>query len=128
MKYPFQPKSTAYLEPGQFWAIPLDDGKYACGIVLARLKYQGKVDARLFLAGLLDWFGKDEPLPENLEKSKILKRGAAHIKTILMTGGEIIGKTENPFVSSGTIEMTDDIVRMGYQVLKVVAEGKNRNS
>src|SRR5262249_10570900 len=33
--YPFVPRSTAYLRPGQFWAIPLSDGRFACGRVLA---------------------------------------------------------------------------------------------
>ena len=32
--YPFRPKSTAELEAGQFWSIPLPDGRFACGRVL----------------------------------------------------------------------------------------------
>ncbi|WP_104434997.1 Imm26 family immunity protein [Kineococcus xinjiangensis] len=33
--YPFQPRSTSYLQPGDFWAVPLSDSRFACGRVLA---------------------------------------------------------------------------------------------
>jgi hypothetical protein len=33
--YPFVAKSTANLEPGQHWSIPLTGGRFGCGIVLA---------------------------------------------------------------------------------------------
>lgn len=29
--YPFEPKSIAYLRAGQFWAVPLSDGRFGCG-------------------------------------------------------------------------------------------------
>jgi hypothetical protein len=32
--YPFVPRSNAKFRPGQFWAIPLPDGRFACGRVL----------------------------------------------------------------------------------------------
>ena len=34
-EYPFEPKSNAHLLPGQFWGVPLSDGRWACGRVLA---------------------------------------------------------------------------------------------
>jgi hypothetical protein len=30
-EYPFEPKSNAYLLPGQFWGVPLSDRGWACG-------------------------------------------------------------------------------------------------
>jgi len=58
IKYPFQPKSTAHLRPGQFWAVPLHrpgfldyPGWYGCGLVLDVVEKS----RRWFLAGLLDW-------------------------------------------------------------------------
>jgi hypothetical protein len=33
--YPFVPRTNATLVPGQFWSIPLTDGRFACGRVLA---------------------------------------------------------------------------------------------
>ena len=34
-KYPFEPRSNVHLRPGQFWGVPLSDGRWACGRVLA---------------------------------------------------------------------------------------------
>src|SRR6266700_932410 len=34
-EYPFEPKSNTHLLPGQFWGVPLSDGRWACGRVLA---------------------------------------------------------------------------------------------
>ncbi|HZP14788.1 MAG TPA: hypothetical protein VFA96_03115 [Nocardioides sp.] len=34
-EYPFEPKSNTYLVSGQFWGVPLSDGRWACGRVLA---------------------------------------------------------------------------------------------
>ena len=122
MKYPFEPKSTTHLEPGQFWAIPLSNGYYACGVVLAKLSESGKIESRSFLAALIDWSGKDKPSSEDIKNKEILKKGAAHIKTIQLTGGEIIGKTEFNSLPENPKEYTDDIVTMGYGVLEKVAE------
>ena len=32
--YPLVPKTTAHLRPGQFWSIPMADGRFGCGRVL----------------------------------------------------------------------------------------------
>src|SRR5258705_838794 len=32
--YPLIPKTTAHLRPGQFWSIPMADGRFGCGRVL----------------------------------------------------------------------------------------------
>jgi hypothetical protein len=34
-KYPFEPKSNTHHLPGQFWGVPLSDGRWAYGRVLA---------------------------------------------------------------------------------------------
>ncbi|EKO87041.1 hypothetical protein LEP1GSC020_0876 [Leptospira interrogans serovar Grippotyphosa str. 2006006986] len=47
VKYPFVPKSNRSLIPGQFWAIPLNNGKFACGRVIAVHPFETK----MFLAG-----------------------------------------------------------------------------
>lgn len=88
-KYPFVPKSTKSLIPGQFWAVPLSDGTFACGRVIA-LK-SGRYSARAFLAGLLDWHGSKPPTEEDIVGRKTLRQGHAHIKTIVETGGFILG-------------------------------------
>lgn len=122
MNYPFTPKSTSYLEPGQFWAIPLSNGNYACGVVLSKLSNGKKIENRVFLAALIDWNGANEPVPKKIENAKFIKIGAAHIKAIQSMGGGIIGKAEISDLPENPTEYTDDIVTMGYGVLEKVAE------
>ena len=91
MEYPFRPKSTKHLIPGQFWAIPVQDRGFACGRVIALSHRNGKQDTRLFLAGLLDWSGGSLPDSVSIAGSKTIAQGQAHIKTILESGGTILG-------------------------------------
>ncbi len=122
MKYPFTPKSTSYIEPGQIWAIPLSNGKYACGVVLAKLIFQGKIESRSFYAGLLDWCSSKPPEPTSLNKNSFIKKGALHVKAISNVNSAIIGKVDFKGLPKNPSEYTDDIVTMGYNVLSVVAE------
>ena len=92
--YPFVPKSNRYLAAGQFWAIPLSNGRFACGRVLDVPRVDDlhvPVNTRMFLAGLLDWVGTEPPSGERLAESGVFDQGFAHIKAILTTGGEILG-------------------------------------
>ena len=40
-EYPFVPKSNRWLEPGQFWGVPLRSGRHACGRVLLSPGWRG---------------------------------------------------------------------------------------
>ena len=89
--YPFVPRSTATLLPGQFWAIPLSDGSFACGRVI-ELKAADQVGARrLFLAGVMDWHGEEAPTFDSIAGTQCLAQGNAHLKVITENGGAIIG-------------------------------------
>lgn len=92
IEYPFTPKSNALLRPGQFWAVPLSDGRFACGRVLelppADYEYGRDVT---FFAAIMDWASKKPPSAESIAGTRILEQGKAHIKTILATGGQILG-------------------------------------
>ncbi len=93
-RYPFVPKSNAYLRAGQFWAVPLSDGRSACGRVLDVPLLEDPhvpVNSRMFLAGLLDWVGPRRPTDESIGGARLIAQGFAHIKAILTTGGEILG-------------------------------------
>jgi Immunity protein 26 len=93
LEYPFKPKTNSYLRPGQFWAIPLSSGQYACGRVI-ELMPNGEIGSRTsFLAGLMDWVGENPPVAEDLIGCKTIKQGSVHIKTIHETGldGMILG-------------------------------------
>lgn len=84
---PFTPKSTAYVRAGDFWGIPLRRGGwYACGRVL-RLG-DSRVDLTI---GLLDWCEPTPPTTDNIAGARVLDYGSAHIKTIGLTGGALLG-------------------------------------
>jgi hypothetical protein len=91
MNYPFGPKSTATLEPGHFWSIPLDNGRFACGRVIQLRIENGMRDSRSFLAGLMDWRGRKPPTVERIAGCGVIDQGSAHIKTIQATGGQVLG-------------------------------------
>ena len=127
-KYPFIPKSTSYLERGQFWAVPLSNGKFCCGAVLHLLSRGNKTKTKVFHAGLLNWVGDKPPTENNVVGKEILHSGAVHIKAITENGSEIIGKI-NLEPDNEIIQYTDDIGTWGYKVINVLGEkyfGKSR--
>jgi hypothetical protein len=89
-KFPFIPKSSVMLELGDFWSIPLDCGLYACGRVIGRWPKEYKGSRTGFLAGLLDWSSKKPPTKKSIAGAPTIEQGGAHIKSILLTGGEIL--------------------------------------
>jgi hypothetical protein len=92
--YPFEPKSTAYLEPGQFWGVPLSDGRFACGRVLAVPREPDPfipVSSRIFLAGLHRWVGDAPPTSEDIAGAGLLAQGFVHIRAIREHGGSLLG-------------------------------------
>lgn len=98
MKYPFLPKSNRYLKPGQFWPIPLADGRYACGRVIDVVPpeepdpHVPNLGTRSFLAGLMDWVGDSPPEARDLEGAVLLDQGLAHIGAITVGDGCILGE------------------------------------
>jgi hypothetical protein len=102
IKYPFTPKSTAYLIPGQFWTIPLSNGKYACGRVIQVTDEEGyELYPKAFLAGLMDWIGDTPPTAESIAHRKVLQQYCINIKCITKIGSQILGIRE---LSLDTIE------------------------
>jgi hypothetical protein len=89
--YPFRPKSSASLAPGQFWAVPLAKGRFACGRVLQLGGSEVPIKTRAFFGGLQDWIGNDPPTRESIAGTRIAHFGVMHIKAITETGGEILG-------------------------------------
>ena len=94
--YPFEPKSIARLQAGQFWAVPLADGRHACGRVL---HVPGPADSlylnsRTFLAGLMDWSGPEPPTSEAIAGHRLLAQGRMHVAAIRDTGSLIIGQRD----------------------------------
>jgi hypothetical protein len=63
--YPFVPKSNRRPRPGQFWGIPLDDGRFAAGRVMAVPAF-GVTDRTGLVVGLMDWVGSAPPTEEDI--------------------------------------------------------------
>ena len=92
LRYPFTPKSTAQLSPGQFWAVPLKDGRFACGRVLQLGGSELPTKSRGFFGGLHSWIGSREPTSDDIAKAQFLAFGAMHIRAITEVGGKLLGE------------------------------------
>lgn len=126
-KYPFTPKSNAYLKPGQFWPIQLLNGHFGCGIVLDVPHNQLNNNKRMVHVGLLNWTNSSRPTVQELESIPltILDHGQAHIKTISTQDEEISGIINldknnliiEPVVDSRQYSPSSQVL-IGYQVLR----------
>jgi hypothetical protein len=97
--YPLIPKTNAQLSPGQFWSIPLADGRFGCGRVL-RVDRDKPIGGRTrFIGAILDWVGNSPPSPGAIAKSAVLAVGNAHVRLISFGGGAILG--ERPLSADG---------------------------
>ncbi len=151
-RYPFVPKSNRFLEAGQYWAVPLSDGRFACGRVLdvpREPDMHVPVGRMMFLAGLLDWAGVTPPTTQAIEGASLYAQGFAHIKAITTTGAAVLGCRDleadriapalwRSHVAGGTVWIYEGARRLhpvtaddrdlpvmstwGYSVLKVLAE------
>jgi hypothetical protein len=95
VRYPFEPKSTAHLEPGQFWGLPLSDGRFGCGRVLAVPRDADPfvpASTRIFLAGVHRWVGDAPPTGDDIAGAELLAQGFAHVRTIRENGGQVLGR------------------------------------
>jgi hypothetical protein len=94
--YPFEPKSIARMQAGQFWAVPLPDGRHACGRVLhvPRAGDSLYLNSRTFLAGLMEWSGSQPPTSDAIARRGILAQGRMHIAAIRDAGSLIIGQRD----------------------------------
>jgi len=79
--YPFVPKSNRYLKAGQFWALPLSDGTYGCGRLMAVPAFGAK-DRVGFVAGLAGWIGSEPPTEATIAGAPVLLQAKAHFETI----------------------------------------------
>lgn len=80
--YPFIPKTTSKVQVGDFWAIRLDDGRYAAGRVLQLL------DRVTVLGCILDWSSDKPPSVESIAGARIAEAGKMHLPLTVMDCGE----------------------------------------
>jgi hypothetical protein len=89
--YPFSPRSTAGLIPGEYWAVPLPDSRFACGRILQLNGSELPSKSRNFLAGLEDWIGDSPPTAADIAGKAIIASGIVHIRAITESGGAVLG-------------------------------------
>jgi hypothetical protein len=90
-EFPFVPKTTARLVPGHFWSIPLSDGRFGCGRVLALVPSGESGSRTVFVAGLLRWVDTQPPTLDSIAGAEVMQVGHAHVGTIGDGGGSIVG-------------------------------------
>jgi hypothetical protein len=120
-KYPLVPKSTSRLRRGQFWSIPLSDGRFGAGCVLGGLRRNNKKDARGFIAGVANWIGVNPPTEADLDGVGIYRHAFAHIKCITETGASIIGEANLEYGGIPEVAESLSISTWGYGVPVILA-------
>ena len=129
--FPHVPKSSKTLEVGDFWAIPLESGRFACGRVMGRWPAAYKGAKKGFLAALLDWTGSEHPTFESIAGAKVLIEGGSHIKAILEFGGQILGN--RPLELDGLepalyIEYPDNKIAQLWRGMEVLRPATNKET
>jgi len=113
--FPFSPKSNAKLCPGDFWALPLRDGSYACGVVL-QLPPAGTSGVKVsFLGGLLNWHSAEQPTLAKISNCRLIEQGVMHILAIQQSGKAILGNI--PLEANGIEPLeciNGNIIQKGY--------------
>jgi internalin A len=90
--YPLIPKTTTHLRPGQFWSIPMSDGRFGCGRVL-RTETGATTGGRTrFIGAILDWVGDSPPSSDAIAGSQPIAIGNAHVRIISVDGGQLLGE------------------------------------
>ena len=100
----FIPSSNGSLEAGHFWAIPLSDGRFACGRVLRPYRV-GSPGPPMFIGSLLDWVGADAPTSEAIAGAPLLAVGHVPVSTIGDGGGSLVGY--RPLEADGIVVPSD---------------------
>ena len=108
-----------HLRPGQFWSVPLSDGRFGCGRVLGADREPGYGARTWFVAGLLDWIGAESPTAESIAGASLLEVGHAHID-VISSDGAILG--ERPLEADGLAQPDSVISYWGAGYTKTRAE------
>lgn len=125
--FPFEPRTTASVRPGDFWAIPTRRGGwYCCGRVLATGSAGSLGRRTALVVGLMDWCEPHPPTADALAGAVVTDHGATHVRTVRETGGPLLG--HRPLESDGGLDallagrpVHDDLVGWGYASIEVRA-------
>jgi hypothetical protein len=109
-QFPFTPKSSSSLQSGDYWAVPLLDGSFACGRVIRFLPANLPGTRVGFVGGLMNWHGRHAPKVSDLAGCGVCEFGRMHILAITTSGGAVIG---NLPLTPEELELVDSGVRVG---------------
>ena len=93
--FPFAPRSTARLWPGDYWGIRLGSGQFGCAVV-TDVARSGPASRSAFVAGLLDWSGDKLPTAADASAGRIFTQGLVVIGVFTETGAEVLGNVALP--------------------------------
>lgn len=101
-EYPFAPKSTSRLLPGQFWSVRRDDERFGVGVVLGvptpETAPHHATNRRIFTAGLLDVVLDEHAAPSDLDDARLMDWGYAHVRSINLTSDRgLEGQADSTF-------------------------------
>ena len=89
--FPFVPKSINALEPGDFFPVRLEDGRYSCGRILQLAGDELPTKTQSFFGGLHDWIGTGVPTADDVVRSPMVEFGVMHVKAIQHVGSGVVG-------------------------------------
>lgn len=89
--YPFLPKKPSEISEGDFYFIPLSNGRFACGRILLIERTSSGRKTKSLLVGLHDWSGNEHPTAACIHECKIVEQGVMHINSIDVVGGKVLG-------------------------------------
>jgi hypothetical protein len=120
--YPFVPKSTRLLRRGQFWAIPLAGKSFGAGCVVGLHTSNGKPSARMFIAGVIEWVGKQPPTSADLTGCRLVECAFAHLKVVTESGGSILGTAQLQLSREPTSAEALSLKTWGFGVPALLAQ------
>ncbi|WP_165231132.1 hypothetical protein [Aquisphaera insulae] len=120
ISYPFVPRSTANLLPGQFFSFRLSDGRFACGRILATCWPHSTGRRTLFYCGLMDWCGTSPASADDLSGCGLLYEDWFHVVIFEDYGSCVDGL--RPLELDGLAPSPGDDSVSGRAILKNVAE------
>lgn len=88
---PTNPRRSTVLEIGDFWAVPLSDGRFGCGVVLGFTEPGTHGATVSFVGGLLDWVADVEPSENEVVDAPVLDVGFVHVSAISFEGCRLVG-------------------------------------
>ncbi|MDC8770530.1 hypothetical protein [Roseateles albus] len=128
LEFPFVPKSTRSLARGQFWSIPLSDGRFGAGCVIGTHLKEGKQSSRIFIAGVVRWVGIHPPKAANLQGQPVISFAFAHLKAITESGGSILGEAELQLEHAPPEAEALSMPTWGYGMPRMLAQREAENA